>query len=206
MKERLKGALERLELAGSRVAGFASAHGYWLQLGVLTILALAALGAWGRYSTRREAATRDRLAELERVDGSYERWVRDLQPPTAAESLAWRQSEASLAELHEESGRTLTIARLVAARAAEVGVSNLRVSLAPPDSIPNVQGIVVGAWEAQPAGEGLVVEFDAMFGGVMAFLAALPAQAAVSELTLADAGGVLHARVVIATRRVQRNG
>jgi hypothetical protein len=206
MKERFRKGIEGFRVASSRVAEAASEHRYWLQLGILTLLTVAALGAWGLSSTRRQAANRARLAELERVDAAYDRWARDLQLPTPAESLAWRESEASLTDLGQESNRSLAIARLIAARAAEVGVSNLRVSLAQADSIPNVDGVVFGGWQAQPAGEGLVVEFDAGFAGVMAFLAALPVQAAVSDLSLSDAGGVLHARFVIATRRIQRNG
>jgi hypothetical protein len=206
MNERFRRMLDRARIGGTRIAATASEHRYWLQLGILTLLALAALGSWGLSSIRREEAGQARLMDLERVDAAYDRWIRDLQLPTPAESLAWRESETALADLGEEASRSLTIARLIAARAGEVGVSNLRVSQAPVESMPSVEEVVLGGWEAQPAGEGLVVEFDATFAGVMAFLAALPIQAAVSELNLSDAGGVLHARVVIATRRIQRNG
>lgn len=206
MNPRISEGLAAARRRFGTVAPFLSGHRFWLQVATLTLLAMSAAFSWGLSSLRREAALETRLEELRRVDAAYDAWIDGLVRPTPAESLAWRSSDLAMGAVSGESSPALTIARAVASRADEVGVSNLRITMAIEDDLRSSEAVRLGGWAIEAGGEGFVVEFDSTFPGMVGFLAALPAQAAVSEVAVTAAGALLHSRVVITTRRIKPDG
>lgn len=202
MKEKLRDALN-VALARLRPAfAFLRAHRLVAECAVVTLLGVLAAFSFGYSALRRTAALEARAADLARVGESFDRWEAELQPPTPQESASWRESDASLRSIGGRATRPLTIARLVAQRAEEVGISGLTIQLLNPDSIAPPAPVQLAGWTIQTEGEGLVVEFDGNVGDVVGLLGALPPQAAVTNLEIAPRDGALHARVVMLTRQL----
>jgi hypothetical protein len=204
VKEKLRAALsgyaERLRPA----AAFARTHRFWVECASVTLGGVLVAFAVGHAALGRTEALEARAAGLEAAAANLDRWRADLQPPTPAESLAWRESERTLASLGGDDVGALPVARLVARRAAEVGIEGLRVRLLAPDSVATMESAAVGAWTMEPSGEGLTVEFEGGVGDIVGLLGALPPQASLDRLVLEPRGDALAARLVLLTRRIQR--
>ena len=204
MKEQLEGAVASARAAIQPALSFVRAHGFWLECASVALFGMLAAFSAGYAAQSRTAALEARAVELRRAEGSLERWRVELQPPTARESLSWRESDLALRSLDREAARALPVARLVAQRAGEVGITGLRVQLLAEDSMVQVDPLQRSGWTVEPAGEGLSVEFDGDVGDVIGLLGALPPQAALVKVELAERGEVPHARLVLVTRRASR--
>jgi hypothetical protein len=206
VKEKLRAALAAA-LARLRPAlSFAVAQRFWLECAAVTLLGMLAAFSYGYAALGRAGALRERAAELERVAASYDQWRTRLQPASPQESAAWRASEQELRSLGGEAARPLAVARAVAKRAEEVGIGGLQVRLLATDSVAVLDSIALGAWVVQPAGQGLVVEFDGDVGDVVGFLGALPPQAVVTRLQITPQRDSFHARIILVTRQIAPRG
>ena len=198
---------DRLRVAQAAVLGklraalaAAGAHRFWVESATITLLGLLAAAAYGTAAISRTSALRARADDLRVVERGIDRWRGEIQPALAAESLAWRESEATLRALGGEATRPLTLARLVAQRAEEAGIDELHVSVLPADSVTALTPVAAGGWSLVGEREGLVVEFEGDLTDVVGFLGALPPQAVVSALTVSPVEERLRARVSLVTR------
>lgn len=206
MKDKLLAA-QAAALDGFRGAlAYAGAHRFWVESAAITLFGLLALVAYGSAALSRSSALRAQAEELRTVQDAFARWRAELRPAAPAESLLWRESEQSLRAVGGEAARPLTVARLVAQRAEEAGIEDLRISVLPADSITPLKQVRIGGWAVEADGDGLLVEFDGDMTDVVGFLGALPTQAAVTSLQLNAAQGGLHARIVLLTRRISEAG
>ena len=203
MKDRLQTALSKAATRLRPLGAFVRTHRFWVECASVTLFGVLAAFALGHAALVRSAALDARATELELAAANLHRWRGELRPATPAESLLWRESEATLRALGGDQARGLAVARLIARRAEEVGVEGLRVRLLGADSVASLEAEAVGAWTMEAAGEGLAVEFDGDVGDLVGFLGALPPQAAVETLSLEPRGDALAARIVLLTRRVE---
>ncbi|MBW3628439.1 MAG: hypothetical protein KY464_03995 [Gemmatimonadetes bacterium] len=204
MKDQLRLGLSAARARFTPVLSYLRAHRFWVECASVSLFGVLAAFSVGYAAMGRTAALETRAAALARADQSLGRWRTEFQPPSPEESAAWRDSETTLLSLHGESARALSVARLVAQRAREVGLTSLRVRLLPTDSLSPLNTMEIAGWTVEPAGEGLSVEFDGNIGDLVGLLGALPPQAAVERVEMEPAGEALHARIVLATRRLVR--
>ena len=203
MKEQLRVALSSAWARLVPALAFVRAHRFWVECATVTALGLLAAFGVGYASLGRKAVLEAHAAELRRDARRLDRWRAEVKTPAATEVVAWRESERTLGSLGGEAARPLSVARLLAQRAGEVGISGLRVQLLGADSINPVDGAAVGGWTIEPSGEGLAVEFEGDMGDLVGLLAALPPQASVEKVEMAARGDALGARIVVLTRRIQ---
>lgn len=182
------------------------AHRKWIEGATLTLLGLLAAFSLGYAALSRASALSLQISELRQVEAGFDRWTSGLRPATPAESLAWRESEQTLRSLGAGSMEPLPLAQVVAQRAEEVGIPELRIRLISADSAAPVPPVELGGWRVQSGAEGLAVEFDGNMGDVVGFLGALPPQAAVSSLRIGRDKGVLRAQIILLTRQIVPRG
>lgn len=175
---------------------------FWLELGALSLLALLAAVAIGRSALARADALEAEAARGARIHAGVRRWTSEIQWPTPAESLAWRASEEALEPFRGGAAEPLAVAHLLAGRAEEVGVTNLRVRLVPTDSIALSPAAHAAGWAVEPAGAGIVVEFSGDWSAIVSFLGALPPQVEVIELRSTEEGDGMRTSALLLPRRV----
>lgn len=202
MKEKLRAALADASARLEPALVFLRAHRFWAECALVTVLGMVAAFSFGWAALGRARAVEARTADLARVEGSFDRWEAELQPPTPQESVTWRASTAALRALGAEATRPLALARLVAQRAEEVGIGDVSIRLLPTDSVTAFEPVELAGWRVEPAGEGLLVEFHGQVGDVVALLGSLPPQAAVGSVQLAPEEGALRARLVLLARQI----
>ena len=203
MKEKLRVALSGARARCVPAVAYVRANRFWVECASVTALGLLSAFAIGYASLGRKAVLEAQAAELRSDAGRLDRWRTELKTPPSSEVLAWRESERTLMSLGGEAARPLAVARLLAQRAAEVGISGLRVQLLGADSIVPSDAVAAGGWTVEPSGEGLSVEFEGDMGELVGLLAALPPQAAVEKVEMAPHGDALGARIVVLTRRIE---
>lgn len=175
---------------------------FWLECAALTLLALLAAGAIGRSALARAEALETEASRGERIHQGLQRWTREIQWPTPAESLEWRASQDALAFFEGRAAEPLAVAHLVAQRAEEVGVGAVRIRLVPTDSITPPPAAPTGGWTIQPAQSAIVVEFSGEWSSVVSLLGALPPQVELMELRSTDDGDDVRTSVLLLPRRV----
>ena len=203
MKEQLRAALSGPRARLKPALAFVRAHPFWVECASVTVLGLVAAFSVGHAALARTAVLEARAADLERATVRLERLRSELKPARAEESIAWRESERTLNSLGSDAARALSVARLIAQRAEEVGISGVRIRLLAADSIAPGEPAELAGWTVEPSGEGLSVEFEGDVGDLIGLLGALPPQAAVEKLEMTPRGEVLAARIVLLTRRME---
>lgn len=160
----------------------------WVILGAATAIALLVAGAVRKVSIERAMEWENRRAELVRETEAAKAWLAAFQPPTPAESAAWRRSAAELASFSESNPDKLLAARLVAERAQAAGVRVERLSFLSPDSLeeavppaPEGAGISVAGWVLSVEAKGGAAE-------LARFLANLPPGVALWQLQIVRDG------------------
>ena len=195
LRERLRPFLDR-----------AREHRFWIEATSLTLCALVAAYAVGEAALARAGELRVRATELEQVATGIDRLGSELRPATPQETLAWRESEDALLSLDLEATEPLRLAHLVARRAEEVGISDLRIRLAHPDSVTTPPPVQLPGWAIESGQSAIVVEFAGGMRELIALLGALPPQVSVSRMEVVGEGGLLQAQAVLLTRRLVRSG
>lgn len=203
MKERLE-QLRAASLVHLRTAGaWLSTHRSWVEVGVLTTLALLAAYAVG--SSSLAAAERyDRESDrLIAVASGMDRWAAGFQPVTPGESTAWLESEHAIRTIDTEGADPTTMARLVAARAEEAGIGNLSMRLVPAAEISAPPPIEVGRWSVATGSAGISVEFLGDWPAVIGFFGSLPVQVEVGSVNISPGPErLLRTRVILLARQV----
>lgn len=203
MKERLEhlrtASLEHLRTAGAWLA----THRFWVEVGVLSVLALLAAYAVGSSSlaaAERYDLESDRLVA---VAAGMDRWAAGLQPVMPAESTAWLESEDAIRTIDAEGTDPTTMARLVAARAEEAGIGSLSMRLVPPAEISAPPPLEVGRWSIATGSAAISVEFLGDWPAVIGFFGSLPVQVEIGSVEVAPGPEfLLRTRVVLLAREV----
>ena len=190
MKDRLASLRRDLALRAGPALRSLAAHRFWLECGAVTFFALVAAFAVGTTALRRAETLRGERARLEETRSGVDRWMAEARPAVAAESLLWRESEQAIQRATGGSAGGLAAAHLVATRAEEVGIPDVRVRLLPPDSLPP-------AAAATPGASAVAVEFEGDWSTVLNFLGVLPPPMNVVEIGVTRSGGLLTARALV---------
>lgn len=203
MKERLEhlraASLKNLRSAGAWLA----AHRSWMLWGAPTILALLAAYAVGSSSLQTAARYNEEARRLSAVGAQVDTWAAQLEPAAPAESVLWAESEQAIRSIGAEGSDPTTIARIVAARAEEAGISDLGLRLLSPDALAPPPAIQVGSWSIQSGSSGVSAEFLGDWPTVIGFLGSLPPQVEVGRVEIEPGPEfLLRARVVLLAREV----
>lgn len=178
------------------------AHRFWVECAFVTFLVLlAGTLVGGRAQARAEGVERE-VVRLEQVRAGVDRWLREITPPAAPESLAWRESEQMLEILGGDGVSALSVSHLLAQRAEEIGIRSVRIRLANADSFSIPPATQVGRWELRAGEAAMVAEFVGDWSSVISFLGVLPPQVEVGDVQITARGGLLHTRLLLHTRRV----
>lgn len=202
MKLDLRPALAAARLRLAPALAFLRARRFWVESAAVTLAVAVAAYLVGASAQGRAAALEREAARLEQVGGAMDRWVRELQPPTPQESVAWRESEEALARLGGQAVTPLAVSHLLAQRAEEVGIRNLGIRLASEDSVTVPVPVSVGRWEVRAGDAAVVAEFSGDWASVIGFLGVLPPQVEVADVRVSEAEGRLRARFLLLTRHV----
>lgn len=203
MNERLDdlraASLEHIRPVGAWLA----AHRPWVEWGVLSAMALIAAYALG--SSGLSAAVRyDQEAQrLRAVAAGIDRWTSQIHPAAPAESAAWLESEQAIRTIDAEGADPTTIARIVAARAEEAGISDLAMRLLRPEELTPPPALEVGSWSIETGSSGVSVDFIGDWSSVIGFLGSLPPQVEVGRVEVTPGPDLLlRARVTLLAREV----
>jgi hypothetical protein len=178
------------------------AHRFWFELGGVTLLVLITAAAVGRTALGRAAALREEAARLEQTLASVDVWLREFQPATPPESRVWRESEQALQLLGTELADPLSVAHLVARRAQELGLDDIRIRLEGTDTVPLPPPRVVGPWSVEASGSAIALEFEGDQSTILSLVGMLPPRVEVGELQISRSGGDFHARLFLFIRQV----
>lgn len=190
MKDRFASLRRDLALRARPALRHLAAYRFWYECGAVTFFALAASFMIGSTALARAELLREERQRLEAVRRGVDRWLAGAQPALRAESLLWRESEESVRRVTGARGGGLAVAHLVARRAEEVGIPDVRVRLVEVDSLPPAAAAV----SAEP---GVAVEFEGDWSSLLHFLGVLPPPMAVVELNVSRSGGLLQTRAMI---------
>lgn len=182
----------------------ARARRFWFVTVTVTVVSVLAWFLIG-YGSLRQAA--DLRAEEERIAASLQqvdRWVAAFQPPTARESLTWKQSREALERLQEGAAEPATVAALLARRAQSLGITDVRMRFSS-DSSAVPPSRTLGAWTLAPQIPLLQVEVEATHGQIVAFVDALPPHVEVRRLEMTRRDTGIHARFEVVAYRAQRS-
>jgi hypothetical protein len=196
--------LRAASLAYLRSAGaWIAAHRPWVEWGVLSVVGLIAAYTVGT-SAQSAAARYDQQAQrLVAIGAGLDRWASQLQPAEPAESLTWIESEQAVRTIDAEGADPTTIARIVAARAEEAGITDLAMRLLRPDELAPPPPLEVGSWSIETGSSGVAVEFVGDWAAVIGFLGSLPAQVEVGRVSVTPGPDLLlRARVTLLAREV----
>lgn len=203
MKFDLQSALAAIRSKVSPALAFLRAHRFWAECVAVTFLGIFAGFFVGENAQDRAVLLQREATRLQRVEAGMERWTSTLQPPIPAESVLWRQSEEALARLSVQAVTPLSVSRLLAERAEEIGIRDLGIRLASEDSVEVPLPVPAGRWEVRAGETALVAEFTGGWQSAISFLGVLPPQVEAAEMRVSPAGnGLFRARFLLLTRHV----
>jgi hypothetical protein len=202
MKERLRAGANAAQ--GRLRAAITSAreHRFWVEVGAITIFGVFAAFSYGYAALSRASVLQAQAANLGRVDEAFSRWQTQLERPSSAETRLWRESDESVRNLRSGAVRPLQIAQVIARRADQVGIDDVRIQLLSSDSIPDVESIERGTLSVEPLEEGLHVQFEGSMADVVSFLGVLPPHATVASIQSSGSDGRLNVDMVLVMREV----
>jgi hypothetical protein len=190
--------------AGYRVAAaWIGAHRERIEVAAPSIAALLAIYLIGASTLSAAARYREETLRLAEVEASVEHWLERLQPPTPAESANWLQSEQAIREIGDQGADATTVARIVALRAEESGITGLNLRLLRGDSVSVPPAVQVGRWSIAAGSSAVAVDFAGDWSSVIGFLGSLPPQVEVREIEVRPTADFLvRARVVLLARAI----
>jgi hypothetical protein len=182
MKERFQEVLGELRPRVRR-------HAFWIAL-PLAILAVVLAAAVVRASAAERAAEwRERHREVSSTAEIVESWRQDMVPLVPAETIAWRASARAARERGIEAGDRIALMQVVAQRAEERGVADVRVGFVRSDTlrVREIREVSGDVFELAPY--ALSLRFLADYEATAAVVAALPPQVDVHRLELRSIDG-----------------
>lgn len=159
----------------------------------------------GQVALGRAAAYGEEVERLERVRRGTLRWSAEYRPAAAAESLAWRESERAILVYGPETVDPLVTAALVASRAEELGIREVRIRLAGTDTLSVPEPAAVGPWSVEPAPTAIAVELRTDLRRLVSFLGMLPPQVMVQQVSLDPLDGQYRASFFLLVQQVRRD-
>lgn len=189
MTHDLKSFRAALRSAGASTASHLRAHPAWLLSGALVILALLSAYSVGRSSMAAAARHDAEARRLSAVSAGVDRWTDRIQAAAPAESALWLESERALGAITSAGTDPTTIARLVAGRAEEAGITNLGLRLVDPDSVSPPPPLDVGEWRIRPGHSAVNASFAGDWSAIMGLLGSLPPQVAVGRVEVEPGPG-----------------
>lgn len=208
MNARLEQLRESLREGLARARAGLAGHRGWVEGGVLTLCALLALLAWGRAAHEESRELQAQAREMEAIRARMDAIRDGFVPAAPPESLLWRESETAIASLsRSRSPDPLAVSRLVALRAEESGLSNVRIRLIGADSAAAFPTTAVGPFVMSPGERAIGIEFTGRWDTVIGLIGSLPTEVEIGHLELvALPGDAMRARLVLLTRHLQRAG
>lgn len=195
--------LASLRAGGRATAAWIKAHRARIEIAAPSVAALLAIYLIGASSLSAAARYREETRRLAEVGATLEHWLDQLQPPTPAESANWLQSEQAIREIGDEGTDATSVARIVALRAEESGITGLNLRLLRADSISAPPAVQVGRWSIASGSSAVAADFTGDWSSVIGFLGSLPPQVEVSEIEVQPSDDFLvHARVVLLARAI----
>ena len=171
----------------ARVRAFATANGYFLVVGAVTIVTVIA-SIWLAIPARRERALLDaENNKLEALIKSAGLWVTQFQPASSEESAIWQGTASEIASLGVKPSERLTIAQILARRAEDAGYVGAHIKFIPPGTAANLPARQVAGVSFSPAGYALQITGSGSLTTLSRFVAALPPAVELQGISLAGA-------------------
>lgn len=165
----------------------------------MLVLAVAALLV-GRTARERAEQYEQRAAALQRSLDTYDLWRRGYAPAAPAESAAWLESEQAMRDLGVTLGTRVALAELVARRAEEIGIPDVRVTAETSDTMVFAP-LSGGGWQLELGALVLAVEAHADLAALEEFLAALPPQVDARHVRAFGTDGGFRSHLLLITYR-----
>jgi hypothetical protein len=204
MNARVSGELERAGAAGRAVADWSRSHRFGLESTLMLALVLCAATASGVASVARAHGLHAERERHEALDGRLRGWEAAPRSPTPAERADWAASEREVERLARPGSEPLTLAKVVAERAREVGIAGVHIRLVERDSAGPVDRTDRDTWDVETGETALRVGFRGGMDQVVGLLGSLPPYVTVSELRVrpGEDGGPPSVEASLLARRV----
>lgn len=173
-----------MKLDSRTLAGPWRRYGFWAELALAALVVVGPAALVTQTAARRADALAQREATLAALVGAADAWRAAYVPATSAESAAWRLSERRVRERGVDAVDRVALAQLVAQRAEELGIPDVRVGFAPVDDLAPAPALAVDAWTFEMAPYAVTVDFVADYRAIVGFIGSLPPQVAVRRLEL----------------------
>jgi hypothetical protein len=189
---------KRFQEALAEVGPRARRHGFWIAL-PLAVLAVVVVAATIRASAAERAAEwQERYRAVRSTEVVVEDWRHELVPLAAEETIAWRVSARAARERGIEAGDRIALMQVVAQRAEELGVADVRVGFVRSDTlrVREIREVSGDVFEMAPYAVSL--RFLADYPATARVVGALPPQVDVHRLRLTHLdGGELEADLLL---------
>jgi hypothetical protein len=206
MRDELNARFQDLLAYLRRVAARSTENRFWIELAAFTVLAIFATTMMGRSAFARADAIEREADRLAEIPAAMDRWAGNIQWPSDAETLSWRESEQLLRGLDVATTAPLTLAHQIAQRGEEIGRADVRIRLASPDTAYIPPGEAVGPLNLSYGRSAFVVELTGDWTSIVSFLGVLPPQVEVSRLELSSDGGRVSSQLLLLTREITEEG
>lgn len=169
----------------------------WTRL-VASVLAAVLLAFTGARVWRTNQERTRRVKQAEATLATMAEWRRKYVPAVAAESLSWRRTMLELQSLGVMGDERLAMTRFVARAAEEAGLTDVRVTIAPPDTTGTDTRLSAEGVRRTPASFSLSVECRGGLRAVVGFLGQLPPSLSATHLSLVHQDGRARHRFALA--------
>jgi hypothetical protein len=167
---------------------FVKRHAESVRLGGITALVLA-MSAWTTCSARDVTAkARTGIDEAVAVRAAATRIAQQFVPATTAETDEWARTTAEVAEFGTADALKVSLAQTVSRIGEVAGMTSVRASFVPADSVGSVEPRNMGELTFAPASFGLRLEGNGTVREVARVILRLPPATEIISLNLGGAG------------------
>jgi hypothetical protein len=169
-------------------AAFIKRHLGSVRLAGITALVVA-MSAWTTCSARDATAkARTGIDEAVAVRAAATRITQQFVPATTAETDEWARTTAEVAEFGTADALKVSLAQTVSRIGEVAGLTSVRASFVPTDSVGGVEPRNIGELTFAPASFGLRLEGNGSIGEVARVILRLPPATEITSLTLGGDG------------------
>ena len=177
---------------------FVKRHTDVVKLGGLTGLVVA-MSAWTTCSAREVTAkARIEIDEAVAIHAAAVRIAQQFVPATTAETDEWARTTAEVAEFGTAEALKVSLAQTVSRIGEVAGLTSVRASFVPVDSVGSVETRNMGEMTFAPAGFGLRLEGSGSVAEVARVILRLPPATEITSLALGGDGEALKATFQLA--------